>query len=51
MSLIDKDGDGDFDIVPRSFNGVWNPYTQSWNDLADNLYWKNVGGQFKRNEN
>ena len=51
VSLIDKDGDGDYDIVPRSFNGVYNYNTNSWNDLYDDLFWENTGGQFVRREN
>jgi len=51
VSLIDKDGDGDYDIVPRSFNGVYNYNTNSWNDLYDDLFWENIGGQFVRRGN
>ena len=44
---IDKDNDGDFDLVPGDVNS-WN---QS-NDHLDNLYWENVGGRFEiRKEN
>ncbi|MDA8923788.1 VCBS repeat-containing protein [Flavobacteriaceae bacterium] len=43
---IDKDNDGDFDLVPGDVNS-WNP-----NDHFDNLYWENVGGRFEiRKEN
>ena len=43
---IDKDDDGDFDLVPGDVNS-WNP-----NDHLNNLYWENVGGRFEiRKEN
>ena len=43
---IDKDNDGDFDLVPGDVNS-WNP-----NDHFDNLYWENVGGRVEiRKEN
>jgi len=49
-SAIDKDGDGDYDIIPRPFNGAWNPNTNSWSDLYRDVYWENTGGQFVRRE-
>jgi len=43
---IDRDNDGDFDLVPGDVNS-WNG-----NDHLDNLYWENVGGRFEiRKEN
>jgi hypothetical protein len=51
ISSIDKDGDGDYDIIPRPFNGQWNPNTNSWSDLYRDVYWENTGGQFVRREN
>ena len=45
IAMIDKDGDGDFDIVPYgagvSFGGV---------EFIKNLYWENRGGKFVRRE-
>ena len=45
IAMIDKDNDGDFDIVPygagNSFGGV---------EFITNLYWENTGGQFVRRE-
>ena len=38
---IDKDGDGDYDLVPSD--------THSWNSqksTIDNLWWENIGGNY-----
>jgi len=43
---VDKDNDGDFDLVPEDV-GSWDN-----EDYLDNLYWENVGGSFEiRKEN
>ena len=39
---IDKDGDGDFDLIPGDSH-MWNHQR----DPIDNLYWENVGGRFE----
>ena len=44
IAMIDKDNDGDFDIVPYS-NGA-----SFWGTFIKNLYWENIGGQFVRQE-
>ena len=41
---IDKDNDGDFDLVPGDV-GTWDN-----EDYFDNLYWENVGGRFEKRE-
>ena len=45
ISMIDKDEDGDFDIVPY---GAGNSFGDTF---INNLYWENTGGQFIRREN
>ena len=46
---VDKDGDGDFDIVPY-YNGD-GAYSFTENErFISNLYWENTGGQFVRRE-
>jgi hypothetical protein len=44
IAMIDKDEDGDFDIVPY---GAGNSFGDSF---INNLYWENTGGQFVRRE-
>jgi len=44
IAMIDKDNDGDFDIVPYS-NGA-----SFGGTFIKNLYWENIGGQFVRRE-
>jgi len=44
IAMIDKDEDGDFDIVPY---GAGNSFGESF---INNLYWENTGGQFVRRE-
>lgn len=45
IKMIDKDGDGDFDIVPDEVTTGWN-----W-DYLKNLYWENSNGTYTRREN
>jgi len=48
IAMIDKDNDGDFDIVPYA-NG--NSLGQTAEEqFITNLYWENTGGQFVRRE-
>jgi hypothetical protein len=48
IAMIDKDNDGDFDIVPYA-NG--NSLGQTAEEqFITNLYWENTGGQFIRRE-
>ena len=44
IAMIDKDGDGDFDIVPYSAGNMFGE------EYITNLYWENRGGQFVRRE-
>ena len=46
MMIIDKDGDGDFDIVPKDVK-VFCCYEPEYN-FVSNLYWENVGGSYIR---
>lgn len=43
--MIDKDNDGDFDIVPYANGASFDK------EYITNLYWENTGGQFVRREN
>ena len=45
IAMIDKDEDGDYDIVPYSAGNMFGE------DYITNLYWENTGGQFVRREN
>jgi len=48
IAMIDKDNDGDFDIVPY---GAGNSFGQNIEEqFITNLYWENTGGQFVRRE-
>ena len=47
--MIDKDGDGDFDIVPYSNGDAAYSFTENERFIS-NLYWENTGGQFVRRE-
>ena len=48
IAMIDKDNDGDFDIVPY---GAGNSFGQTIEEqFITNLYWENTGGQFVRRE-
>ena len=47
--FIDKDNDGDFDLVPYSNADSF--FSQSDGNYLTNLYWENTGGQFVRREN
>jgi len=47
--LIDKDDDGDFDIVPYANGDTFGSGEQ--NLFLSNLYWENTGGKFVRREN
>ena len=49
MMSIDKDGDGDYDIVPKDVK-VFCCYDSQYNFVSD-LYWENTGGQFVRRIN
>ena len=49
MMIIDKDGDGDFDIVPKDVK-VFCCLTPEFN-FVSNLYWENVGGSYIRRIN
>ena len=49
MMIIDKDGDGDFDIVPKDVK-VFCCYVPEYN-FVSNLYWENVGGSYIRRIN
>ena len=42
--MIDKDGDGDYDIIPDGLGNL-SIEVQNW---SPNLYWENVGGSFIR---
>jgi hypothetical protein len=41
--FVDKDGDGDFDIVPNSSTAAWESYK-----VISNLYWEKQGKNFIR---
>ena len=45
IAMIDKDEDGDYDIVPYSAGNMFGE------DYITDLYWENTGGQFVRREN
>ena len=45
IAMIDKDADGDFDIVPYAAGNMFGE------QYIKNLYWENTGGQFVRREN
>ena len=47
--FIDKDNDGDFDLVP--YHNADSFSRQSGGNWLTNLYWENTGGQFVRREN
>ena len=49
MMIIDKDGDGDFDIVPKDVK-VFCCLGPEFN-FVSNLYWENVGGSYIRRIN
>ena len=49
MMSIDKDGDGDFDIVPKDVK-VFCCLSGGYNYVSD-LYWENIGGSFVRRIN
>lgn len=42
VRIYDKDGDGDFDLVPDNV-AIWDIWQFP---IAQNLYWENVGGSF-----
>ena len=44
IRMIDKDGDGDYDIIPDGLGNL-SIEVQNW---SPNLYWENVGGSFIR---
>ena len=44
IRMVDKDGDGDYDIIP---DGLGNLSVEVGN-WSPNLYWENVGGSFIR---
>ena len=46
---IDKDGDGDYDLVPKDVK-VFCCYGSQY-DFVSDLYWENTGGQFIRRIN
>ena len=46
---IDKDGDGDYDLVPKDVK-VFCCYASQY-DFVSDLYWENTGGQFVRRIN
>ena len=48
---IDKDGDGDYDLVPKDVKifCFYNP-NDNYNFVSD-LYWENVGGRYVRRIN
>lgn len=50
---IDIDNDGDYDLVPGDVNSwKWDFVNNQFAESLDNLYWENIGGQFKmRKEN
>ena len=49
LFFIDKDLDGDFDLVPRDINmACCRGQDLNW---ADDLYWENIGGSFVRRIN
>ena len=53
--VLDKDNDGDFDILPYSINFGALGYDDSkneyfwYNNIGKNFYWENIGGSFKLN--
>ena len=49
MMSIDKDGDGDYDIVPKDVK-VYCCLSGGYNYVSD-LYWENIGGSFVRRIN
>ena len=49
MMSIDKDGDGDYDLVPKDVT-VFCCYGSQY-DFVSDLYWENTGGQFVRRIN
>jgi len=49
MMSIDKDGDGDFDLVPKDVK-VFCCLSGGYNFVSD-LYWENVGGRYVRRIN
>ncbi|MDC0874038.1 VCBS repeat-containing protein [Flavobacteriaceae bacterium] len=49
MMSIDKDGDGDFDLVPKDVK-VFCCFSGGYNFVSD-LYWENVGGRYVRRIN
>ncbi|MCH1418649.1 MAG: VCBS repeat-containing protein [Flavobacteriaceae bacterium] len=45
---IDKDNDGDYDLVPGDVNSwAWDGANNQYVEFLDNLYWENVGGRFE----
>ena len=49
MMSIDKDGDGDFDLVPKEVPDVC--CTSGDYNFVSDLYWENVGGRYVRRIN
>lgn len=53
--VLDKDNDGDFDILPYSINFGALGYDDSkneyfwYNNIGKDFYWENIGGSFKLN--
>ncbi|MDG1044146.1 MAG: VCBS repeat-containing protein [Flavobacteriaceae bacterium] len=44
---IDKDNDGDFDLVPGDVNSwAWDSVNNKYLEFLDNLYWENIGGKY-----
>ena len=55
LVVLDKDNDGDFDILPYSINFGALGYDDSkneyfwYNNIGKDFYWENIGGSFKLN--
>ena len=49
MMSIDKDGDGDYDLVPKDVK-IFCCYSGGYN-YANDVYWENIGGSFIRRIN
>ena len=44
---IDRDNDGDFDLVPGDVNSwAWDNSENKFKEYLDDLFWENVGGRF-----
>ena len=50
MMSIDKDGDGDYDLVPKDVKVFCCYFNDNYNFVSD-LYWENTGGDFIRRIN